>query len=88
MGTLAAEASLVLIRRFSAGAFREQAVRYTATEVNFIGAVGRILCRRPQEEFRSDHRIETAYGALVTPGIYEHFTKNFYGTDCQIFAES
>ncbi|MBN1828466.1 MAG: AMP-binding protein [Deltaproteobacteria bacterium] len=77
MGALAAEASLVLIRRFSAGAFWEQTVQYGVTEFNFVGAVGRILCRRPLEEFRSDHRIRTAYGALVTPDVYEHFTKRF-----------
>jgi crotonobetaine/carnitine-CoA ligase len=77
MGALAAEASLVLIRRFSAGAFWGQAVRYGVTEFNFVGTVGRILCHRPLEEFRSDHRIRTAYGALVTPDVYEHFTERF-----------
>jgi len=77
MGALAAEASLVLIRRFSAGAFWEQAVRYGVTEFNFVGAIGRILCRRPIEEFRSDHQIRTAYGALVAPDTYEYFTKLF-----------
>ena len=77
MGALAAEASVVLIKKFSAGAFWEQAVRYGATEFNFVGAVGRILCRRPSEEFRSGHCIKTAYGALVTPDVYDHFTRRF-----------
>jgi crotonobetaine/carnitine-CoA ligase len=39
--------------------------------------VGRILCARPEEEFRREHRIKTAYGALVTPDVYETFTQRF-----------
>jgi carnitine-CoA ligase len=77
MGALAAGASLILIQKFSAGAFWKQAVRTGATEFNFIGAIGRILCARPTEEFRPDHRIRTAYGALVTPDVYQAFTRRF-----------
>lgn len=77
MGALAAGAGLVLVRTFSAGSFWEQAVFYRATQFNFVGAVGRILCRRPESEFRPTHRIRTAYGALVTPDVYEHFTRRF-----------
>jgi crotonobetaine/carnitine-CoA ligase len=77
MGALAAGAGLILIRRFSAGAFWEQAVAAGATEFNFIGAIGRILCARPEEEFRAEHRIRTAYGALVSPDVYEVFTRRF-----------
>jgi carnitine-CoA ligase len=77
MGALAAGAGLVLVRKFSAGLFWEQAVRHRATQFNFVGAVGRILCGRPESEFRPDHRIRTAYGALVTPDVYEHFTRRF-----------
>jgi len=77
MGALAAEAGVILIKHFSAGAFWEQAVRYGATQFNFVGAVGRILCRRPFEEFHSEHNIKTAYGALVTPDVYDHFTRRF-----------
>jgi crotonobetaine/carnitine-CoA ligase len=77
MGALAAGASLILMPRFSAAAFWDQAVSYGATEFNFIGAVGRILCARPEEEFRREHRIKTAYGALVTPDVYETFTQRF-----------
>jgi len=77
MGALAAEASLILVPRFSAGIFWEQAVRYGATEFNFIGAIGRILCARPEEEFRPDHKIRTAYGAPVPPDVYEAFTRRF-----------
>ncbi|MFC1915382.1 AMP-binding protein [Chloroflexota bacterium] len=77
MGAIAAEASLILIKRFSASKFWEQAVRYGATEFNFIGAVGRILCARPDEEFRPEHTIRVTYGAGITPDVYETFTKRF-----------
>jgi crotonobetaine/carnitine-CoA ligase len=77
MGALAAGASLILIPRFSARSFWDQAVEYGATEFNFIGAVGRILGARPGGEFRPEHRVKTAYGALVTPDVYETFTRRF-----------
>jgi len=76
MGALAAGASLILIPRFSARTFWDQVVEYGATEFNFIGAVGRILCARPEGEFRPEHRVKTAYGALVTPEVYETFTRS------------
>lgn len=77
MGALAAEASLILVRKFSASNFWDQAVYYAATEFNFIGASGKILCNRPEYEFRPKHQIKTAYGALITPDVYEIFTKRF-----------
>ncbi len=77
MGALAAEGSLILLPRFSASVFWDQAVKYQATEFNFIGAIGRILCARSREEFRPEHPIRTAYGALVTPDVYETFTQQF-----------
>jgi len=77
MGALAAEADLILTRRFSATSFWEEAIKFGATEFNFIGAIGRILCNRPQSEFNPGHQIKTAYGALVTPDVYEVFTKRF-----------
>ena len=77
MGALAAEASIVLIRSFSAGNFWNQAVKYQISEFNFVGAIGRILCNRPQNEFKPEHRIRTAYGALVNSDVYETFTRRF-----------
>lgn len=77
MGALAAGASLILVRKFSASNFWDQAAYYGATEFNFIGAIGKILCNRPEHEFRPEHQIRTAYGALVTPDVYEIFTKRF-----------
>lgn len=77
MGALAAEAAVVLVRNFSAGNFWNQAVKYQVTEFNFVGAIGRILSNRPPDEFRPEHRIRTAYGALVNADVYEIFTRRF-----------
>lgn len=76
-GAIAAEASLVLIPHFSASRFWDDAVQYGATEFNFIGAVGKILCVRDRKEFRPEHRIKTAIGAAVSPEVYETMTKEF-----------
>jgi crotonobetaine/carnitine-CoA ligase len=78
MGTLAADASMILIRQFSASKFWKQAVQYQATEFNFIGAVGRILCARPESEFCPEHSIRVAYGAAIAPDVYDIFTKRFH----------
>lgn len=76
-GAIAGEASLILIRRFSAGQFWHQAVQYGATEFNFVGTIGSVLCDRPEDEFCSDHHIRVAIGAGVSPRVYETFTKRF-----------
>lgn len=76
-GTIAAGASLILIRSFSASKFWDQAVRYGATEFNFPSAVGKILCLRPEAEFRPEHKIRVAVGIAVIPDVYETFTRRF-----------
>jgi len=77
MGTIAAGASLVVIRDFSASRFWEQAVKYGVTQFNYIGAVGRMLMARPASEFRPGHRIRVANGAGISPGDYEAFVNRF-----------
>jgi crotonobetaine/carnitine-CoA ligase len=76
-GAIAAEAGLILIRRFSASLFWQQAVKYEATEFNFVGTIGEMLCARPEEEFRPGHSIRTAVGAGVSAHVYETLTRRF-----------
>jgi len=76
-GAIAGEASLILIRRFGAREFWSQAVRYGATEFNFVGTIGTILCARPKEEFRPEHNIRVAIGAGISPTVYKTFTERF-----------
>ncbi len=77
MGSLAAEASIVAMPKFSASQFWEQAVKYKVTQFNFIGAVGRMLMGRPPGEFRPDHTIRVANGAPVPQDVYRTFTDRF-----------
>ncbi len=77
MGAIAAGASLVLIREFSASRFWEQAVSYGVTQFNFIGEVGRMLMAKPEAEFRPEHKIRVANGAGISPSDYEAFTGRF-----------
>jgi crotonobetaine/carnitine-CoA ligase len=77
MGSLAAEASLILTPRFSASKFWRQAKRFEATQFSFIGAIGRILTARPKEEFEPDHCIRVANGGPVPPDVYTAFVERF-----------
>ena len=61
-GTIAAGCSMAIVPRFSASTFWDTAVRYGATEVNIIDAIGTILKNRPRTEFRPDHRLRAVYG--------------------------
>ncbi|MGZ5138411.1 MAG: AMP-binding protein [Burkholderiales bacterium] len=61
-GTLVAGCSMVIVPRFSASAFWETALKYGATEVNIIEAIGTILKNRPRSEFRPEHRLRAVYG--------------------------
>lgn len=62
MGSLAANASLVLIERFSASLFWEEAVRYQATILNHIGAMLMILFKGSPSRLDRAHRIRYTYG--------------------------
>jgi crotonobetaine/carnitine-CoA ligase len=61
-GTLAAGCSMAIVPRFSASTFWDTAVRYGATEVNIIDAIGTILKNRPRTEFLPDHKLRAVYG--------------------------
>ena len=63
MGSLAADASLILVERFSASKFWEQIRKYEATIFNFIGAVLLILIKQPEHENDEDNSVRLAYGA-------------------------
>ncbi len=77
MGSLAAEATLLLTPRFSASQFWHQAKQLGATQFSFIGAIGRILLSRPMEEFVPDHAIRVANGGYIPADVYEGFTERF-----------
>ncbi|MEO6986624.1 MAG: AMP-binding protein [Paralcaligenes sp.] len=76
-GASAAGGSLVIAPRFSASNFWRLAEQSGATQVNIIAAVGRILARRPREEFVPSHKIRKVYGVPITPDIYDTFRNDF-----------
>ena len=61
LGSVAAGASLVLLPRFSASRFFDQARRYGATEFNAIGAMLEILMRQPPGADDADNPIRRCY---------------------------
>ncbi len=63
MGALAAGAGLILLERFSAGQFWDQARRYRATEINVIGSMLLMLGKQPPSPRDREHEVRVLYGA-------------------------
>src|SRR5918996_4294043 len=61
LGSVAARASLVLLREFSARDFLDAARRHDATEFNAIGAMIEILMRQPEHPDDADNPIRICY---------------------------
>ncbi|HEY4372851.1 MAG TPA: AMP-binding protein [Burkholderiales bacterium] len=74
-GTLAAGATMVIVPRFSASAFWQQAASSGATVVNIIEAACNILKARPRSEFNDAHRLRCAYG--VRHSAWQAFREEF-----------
>jgi acyl-CoA synthetase (AMP-forming)/AMP-acid ligase II len=77
MGSLAAGASLVLLKRFSASQILEQARHYKATKVVLVQAVTPWVWNRPWKEDDGDNPIETMIAGNVPADIYDGFEKRF-----------
>jgi carnitine-CoA ligase len=61
LGSLGAEASVVLLPRFSASGFLDAARRYGATEFNAIGAMLEILMSQPERPDDADNPLRLCY---------------------------
>jgi crotonobetaine/carnitine-CoA ligase len=61
LGSVAAQASLVLLETFSASRFIDAARRFDATEFNAIGAMLEILMRQPAAAEDADNPLRTCY---------------------------
>lgn len=74
-GALAAGASVLVTRKFSASSFWHTAADHGATITNIIEAIGTILCARPASEYRHDHTIRAIYGVRKKsePAFRERF---------------
>jgi crotonobetaine/carnitine-CoA ligase len=67
MGSLAAGAGLVLLPRFSASSFLDDARRFGATEFNAIGAMLEILMRQPARPDDAVNPLRVAYTGPTPP---------------------
>lgn len=67
LGSLAAGAGLVLLPRFSASAFWNEARRHGATEFNAIGAMVEILMRQPVRSGDADNPVRLCYLGPAPP---------------------
>jgi carnitine-CoA ligase len=67
LGSVAARAGLVLLPRFSASTFIEDARRHGATEFNAIGAMLEILMRRPRRDDDADNPLRLVYTGPSPP---------------------
>jgi crotonobetaine/carnitine-CoA ligase len=67
LGSIAARAGLVLLRRFSGSRFIDWARRYEATEFNAIGAMIEILMRQPERDDDADNPLRLCYTGPAPP---------------------
>jgi len=96
MGCLMAEASLILLDRFSASRFWEQTRCYKATQFNLIGVIGKILYNQPETERDADNPVRVANSGGMSKDIIEEFEKRFglmviegYGlTECPLVCQN
>ena len=77
-GALAAGATLITTRAFSASAFWNLAAATRATQVNFLAAVGNILAKRARSEFNAAHCIRKIYGGPLSAELRDVFQREFH----------
>lgn len=76
MSALTAGATLILLPRFSAGTFFDDAVRYQATGFTFVGTVLSILVARHAGEHRH-HGMRFCFGGGSPPAVWEAVEQRF-----------
>jgi crotonobetaine/carnitine-CoA ligase len=77
MGSLAAGASLILLRRFSSSQILEQARHYQSSKLVLVQAVTPWVWSRPPKEDDGDNPIKTMVAGNVPTEIYYDFEKRF-----------
>jgi crotonobetaine/carnitine-CoA ligase len=77
MGALAAGAGLVLLERFSASQFWDQARRYRATQANVIGSMLLMLWKQPPAPRDREHEVRALYCAPAPREICRQFEERF-----------
>lgn len=76
-GALAAGATLVLGGRFSASRFWPLVAASSATQVNMLGSIGKILALRPRAEFVARHALDRVYCVPMPFDVQRVFREEF-----------
>ena len=77
MGTLASEATLVLLERFSVSGFWSEARRHQATQANVIGSMLALLAKAPPGPDDRAHGLRLLYAAPVPRELFAAFEARF-----------
>jgi len=77
MGSLAAGATLILLKRFSASQILEQARHYQASKLVLVQAVTPWVWSRPVRDDDGDNPVKTLVAGNVPAEIYHEFEKRF-----------
>lgn len=77
MGSIAAGAGLVLLKRFSSSQILEQARNYQASKLVLVQAVTPWIWNRPRREDDGDNPVNTLIAGNVPTEIYHEFEKRF-----------
>jgi acyl-CoA synthetase (AMP-forming)/AMP-acid ligase II len=86
MSSLAAGASLILLKRFSSSQILEQARYYQASKLVLVQAVTPWVWNRPRVEDDGDNPIKTLIAGNVPTEIYHEFEKRFQLTIQTIYS--
>lgn len=76
-GALAAGATLVLARRFTARGFWKMVAESRSTTVNLIGAAANILTKRDRSEYVAGHALHKAFIAPLDASLVDVFRDQF-----------
>lgn len=76
MSALRTGAALIILPKFSASTFFDDAIRYGATGCTFVGTVLSILVKR-HEGIRHDHQVRFLFGGGATPSVWKEVEERF-----------
>lgn len=96
MGCLAAEASLILLDRFSATRFWDQTRYYRATQFNLIAVMAKMLYNQPKTDHDADNPVRVVNSGGMPKDIIGEFEQRFsvmviegYGlTECPLVCQN